>query len=62
LGTALLIQETGINKTTFRGIDIYREEIEIDTEICSLCTNNCCISIATVSGEKIALVSCAGGL
>jgi predicted CoA-substrate-specific enzyme activase len=54
LGTALMIQEKRISKTGFRGIKIYSEEIKIETEICTLCTNNCCISLATVSGEKVA--------
>jgi predicted CoA-substrate-specific enzyme activase len=54
LGTALLLSEMELDKTGFRGIRIYREEIEIETETCTLCTNNCCISVATVSGEKVA--------
>ena len=54
LGTALLLHEGNKLKTSFRGIDFCREEIVIETETCSMCTNNCCISLATVSGEKIA--------
>ena len=54
LGTAIMLQEEQISKTDFRGIGIFREEINIETETCSLCANNCCISLATVSGEKIA--------
>ncbi len=54
LGTALIICEMQLNKTSFRGIQVYREDIEIETETCNLCTNNCCISVATVSGEKVA--------
>ena len=54
LGTALLLQEQQLNKTGFRGIEIYHEEIEVETEACTMCTNNCCISSATVSGEKVA--------
>jgi predicted nucleotide-binding protein (sugar kinase/HSP70/actin superfamily) len=54
LGTALMLQEKGIDKTCFRGINICREEIKLETEICTLCTNNCCISSTTVSGEKVA--------
>ena len=54
LGTALMVQESGIGKTGFRGIKIYSEEIKIETETCTLCTNNCCISSAVVSGEKVA--------
>ena len=54
LGTAIMIQEQQIKKTGFRGIGIYREETAIKTETCNLCSNNCCISLATVSGEKVA--------
>ena len=54
LGTALMLKEENINKSSFRGIDLFREEIAIDTETCKICTNNCCISLATVSGEKVA--------
>ena len=54
LGTALLVQEQNKRKSGFRGIDIYKEEIVLETEICTLCTNNCSISITNVSGEKVA--------
>jgi hypothetical protein len=54
LGTAIMLQEEHIRSTGFRGLGICREEINIETETCSLCTNNCCISLATVSAEKVA--------
>ena len=54
LGTALMLQEENIGQTRFRGTGIYRQEIPVNTETCTLCTNNCCISIASVSGEKVA--------
>jgi predicted CoA-substrate-specific enzyme activase len=54
LGTALMLQEGNILKTGFRGIDLYLDKITIDTETCNLCPNNCCISLAIVSGEKVA--------
>jgi predicted CoA-substrate-specific enzyme activase len=54
LGTAIMLREQHINKTSFRGIGIYHEAIDIETETCTLCTNNCCISLANVSGEKVA--------
>ena len=53
LGTAIMLQEQNIKKTGFIGLGICREEILIETEICKLCSNNCCISLATVSGEKV---------
>ncbi len=54
LGTALMLQEQNKNMTAFRGIELYREDIAIENEICNFCTNNCCISLTTVSGEKVA--------
>jgi predicted CoA-substrate-specific enzyme activase len=54
LGTALMLHEENISESRFRGIDLYNKEIPVDTETCTLCTNNCCISVATVSGEKVA--------
>lgn len=54
LGTALMVHEEKPEKSGFRGIDLYHEEIPVDTETCNLCTNNCCISLATVSGERVA--------
>ena len=54
LGTAILLREQGIENSAFRGTGIYREEITIETETCNLCTNNCCISLANISGEKVA--------
>jgi predicted CoA-substrate-specific enzyme activase len=54
LGTALMLSEGSILKSSFRGIDIFREEIAVETETCKMCTNNCCISLATISDEKVA--------
>ncbi len=40
--------------SSFRGIDLYRDNIPIETEICNLCNNHCRIRVATVKGEKVA--------
>lgn len=40
--------------SNFKGIDIYRDRIPIETEICSLCNNHCRIRVATVKNEKVA--------
>jgi predicted CoA-substrate-specific enzyme activase len=55
LGTALIMQEenNGV-QTIFKGIDLYRKEIPIATEVCGICANNCKISVAEVLGEKVA--------
>ena len=54
LGTALMLREQKITETRFRGIEFYHEEIPVETETCTLCTNKCCISLADVSGERVA--------
>ena len=55
LGTALILQDENVgSETTFRGIDLHKNEIPIATEICELCTNHCRISVAEVLGEKVA--------
>ena len=54
LGTALLLKEQSNTETRFRGIGFYHEVVPVETETCTLCTNRCCISIADVSGEKVA--------
>ena len=48
LGTALMLRGQQIPRTGFRGINIFREEIAIETETCTLCTNKCCISVTNV--------------
>ena len=39
---------------SFRGIDLYKREIPVRTEICELCTNHCRIRIAEIAGENVA--------
>ncbi|MCX6245929.1 MAG: acyl-CoA dehydratase activase [Bacteroidetes bacterium] len=52
LGVALLLREEIITESVFRGIQLYREKIRISTETCTICTNRCSISLATVHGEQ----------
>jgi predicted CoA-substrate-specific enzyme activase len=54
LGAALMLREQGIKKSQFRGTGLYQHEIALETETCTLCANNCCISLTTVAGEKVA--------
>jgi predicted CoA-substrate-specific enzyme activase len=54
LGTALILHEQRREKSRFRGLSLYRQEIKTETETCELCTNRCLISLADVSGEKVA--------
>ncbi len=53
-GTALILKDRPVKKTHFRGTAICREPIEVETEVCPLCTNHCKITQITVQNEKIA--------
>jgi predicted CoA-substrate-specific enzyme activase len=53
LGTALLLREEHDGKpTAFRGLELYRSTIPVQTEGCDLCLNRCSISVASINGEK----------
>jgi len=52
LGTALLLKEEQDGKTGFRGLDLYKKSIPIQTETCAICLNRCTISVAGINGEK----------
>jgi len=52
LGTALLLMEEEVTGTGFRGLDLYRKSIPVQTETCELCLNRCTISLARINGEK----------
>lgn len=54
IGSALTLLESDVKNTTFRGIDIYKNEIPVASEVCRICTNHCKISVATVETEKVA--------
>jgi predicted CoA-substrate-specific enzyme activase len=41
-------------KTSFRGIEIYRNPIPVKTEVCELCTNHCKIKVAEVNNSYVA--------
>lgn len=54
LGAALVCREEMQRETSFRGIEIYRNAIPIRSERCSLCHNNCRLTIAEIDGEEVA--------
>ena len=54
IGAGLILKEEQKGKTSFRGIDLYKKEIPLKSEICGLCNNNCKITIAEINGEKAA--------
>ncbi len=52
LGTALILKEEHRGPTRFRGLDLYKRTIPVQTETCELCLNRCTISVASINGEK----------
>jgi predicted CoA-substrate-specific enzyme activase len=53
-GLTLLLAEERRHRSGFRGLEIYREQIPVKVETCSLCNNHCRIRLAEVSGETVA--------
>jgi predicted CoA-substrate-specific enzyme activase len=54
LGTALTLWDEKGESSEFRGFDLYQREVPVSSEVCEICTNHCKISIAEVSGVKVA--------
>ncbi len=54
LGVALLLADEGMTESGFRGIGLYRKPIPVASEVCELCTNHCKLSVADISGQKVA--------
>jgi predicted CoA-substrate-specific enzyme activase len=54
LGVALILADQGIGDTDFRGIDLYKKKIPLQSEVCDFCTNHCKITLAVIDGEKVA--------
>ncbi len=54
LGAALHMKDAGIKKSSFRGLELFRESIPLKSEVCDLCNNNCKIKLATVAGDTVA--------
>ncbi len=54
LGTALILAESAVDNSTFRGLALHKEVIPVEIEICELCHNNCKINKVTVKGDAVA--------
>ena len=54
LGTALILKDEFSGTSTFRGFGIIEKKIDVTTETCRLCNNNCRITVADINGEKVA--------
>ncbi|MDA3901799.1 MAG: acyl-CoA dehydratase activase [Spirochaetes bacterium] len=54
LGVALQIIDSKKSTSTFSSIEIYKADIPIKNEICTICTNHCKIRIADINGTVAA--------
>ncbi len=54
LGVALMARQEKISSSRFKGFALYRETIPVRQEVCSLCQNNCKLTIAQMAGETLA--------
>lgn len=54
LGAALTLIDQSFIGSSFRGIEIYKQNIPVKSEVCELCNNSCKIKIAAVSEESVA--------
>lgn len=54
LGVALHVRDEKLEKTSFRGIRLYKEKFPVKNEVCELCNNNCKIKLVDVGGETVA--------
>ncbi|MCE5274699.1 MAG: acyl-CoA dehydratase activase [Deltaproteobacteria bacterium] len=54
LGVALLLADEGVRSENFRGIKLYEKEIPVHSEVCSLCTNHCKLTVAELDDEELA--------
>ncbi|MBN2061621.1 MAG: CoA activase, partial [Deltaproteobacteria bacterium] len=53
-GAALTLLDQGVEKTGFRGIDLYKKQITVTSEVCELCANHCKITVADMEDGKVA--------
>lgn len=54
LGVALLLKEKQIQKSDFRGFDLWKHNIPVRQETCELCTNYCKLTIADIGDQTVA--------
>jgi predicted CoA-substrate-specific enzyme activase len=54
LGTALSLLDALPDRSGFRGLELFKEEIPVRSETCELCANRCRLGVAEVRGETVA--------
>ncbi|MFP4445015.1 MAG: acyl-CoA dehydratase activase [Desulfosudaceae bacterium] len=54
LGAALHLVDEAVTESTFRGLDLYRRQIPVRSEVCDLCPNHCKITVADLDEGPVA--------
>ena len=54
LGVALNLADEELDGTGFRGLDLYKTDIPVRSEICGLCPNHCKITVAEMNTGPVA--------
>jgi predicted CoA-substrate-specific enzyme activase len=54
LGVSLELHDNNTSDTSFRGLDLYKKSIPVNSETCQLCTNHCKLKVAEVDHEIVA--------
>ncbi len=54
IGTALILIDDKIKGDEFRGIELYKKDIQISSNVCDICANHCKITVADIDDSKVA--------
>ena len=54
LGVALHLADEDLDSTGFRGLDLYKTDIPVRSQICGLCPNHCKITVAEMNTGPVA--------
>ncbi len=54
MGVALHLSDEGHSHSMFRGLDLYKADIPVRSEVCELCTNHCKITVADMKDGPVA--------
>lgn len=52
IGIALIVRDSGINETRFKGFDLVKKDYRTDSFVCKHCSNECEINRIIIEGEK----------
>jgi predicted CoA-substrate-specific enzyme activase len=54
LGAALCLADEASGQTRFRGLELYKKNIPIQSEVCEVCCNHCKITVTQIDAEHVA--------